>query len=132
MFIDPIVYNGGAEGRLEKEMRCYALLDGLGLEYRRVDHEHADTIEACEAVEQVLGEKICKNLFLCNRQLSIKIDQRHLAFIGVNVHYHHIAGAVSGDVNRLSGLSAEIRNIVGIVSQIGNRTNTGHTHHSFV
>ena len=41
MFIDPIVYNGGAEGRLEKEMRCYALLDGLGLEYRRVDHEHA-------------------------------------------------------------------------------------------
>ena len=35
MFIDPIVYNGGAEGRLEKEMRCYALLDGLGLEYRR-------------------------------------------------------------------------------------------------
>ena len=34
----------------------------------RVDHDHADTIEACEAVEQVLGEKICKNLFLCNRQ----------------------------------------------------------------
>ena len=68
MFIDPIVYNGGAEGRLEKEMRCYALLDGLGLEYRRVDHEHADTIEACEQVEGLLECRICKNLFLTNRQ----------------------------------------------------------------
>ena len=47
MFIDTKVYTGGAEGRIEKEMRSYALLDSLGLEYRRVDHEHADTIEAC-------------------------------------------------------------------------------------
>ena len=68
MFIDPIVYNGGAEGRLEKEMRSYALLDSLGIEYRRVDHEHADTIESCEQVEGLLECKICKNLFLTNRQ----------------------------------------------------------------
>ena len=68
MFIDTKVYTGGAEGRIEKEMRSYALLDSLGLEYRRVDHEHADTIEACEQVEGLLGCKICKNLFLTNRQ----------------------------------------------------------------
>ena len=68
MFIDANVYTGGAEGRIEKEMRSYALLDSLGLEYRRVDHEHADTIEACEQVEGLLECKICKNLFLTNRQ----------------------------------------------------------------
>ena len=68
MFIDTKVYTGGAEGRIEKEMRSYALLDSLGLEYRRGDHEHADTIEACEQVEGLLGCKICKNLFLTNRQ----------------------------------------------------------------
>ena len=68
MFIDPKVYTGGAEGRIEKEMRSYALLDSLGLEYRRVDHEHADTIEACKQVEGLLECKICKNLFLTNRQ----------------------------------------------------------------
>ena len=68
MFIDPKVYSGGAEGRLEKEMRSYALLDSLGIEYRRVDHEHADTIEASEQVEGLLECKICKNLFLTNRQ----------------------------------------------------------------
>lgn len=68
MFIDTKVYTGSAEGRIEKEMRSYALLDSLGLKYRRVDHEHADTIEACEQVEGLLGCKICKNLFLTNRQ----------------------------------------------------------------
>lgn len=68
MVIDPNIYTGGAEGRMEKEMRSYALLDSLGIEYRRVDHEHADTIEQCEQVEQLLGCKICKNLFLTNRQ----------------------------------------------------------------
>ena len=54
--------------RLPKEMACYDLLDSLGILYARVDHSHADTIEACHTVEQVLGWPICKNLFLCNRQ----------------------------------------------------------------
>ena len=33
-----------------------------------MDHEHADTIEACEQVEGLLECRICKNLFLTNRQ----------------------------------------------------------------
>ena len=71
MYIDPTRYSGrpaDCASRLPKEQRCYDLLGRLGIAYFRVDHDHADTIEACEAVEQVLGEKICKNLFLCNRQ----------------------------------------------------------------
>ena len=69
MIIDQTVYTGRpADERLEKEMKCYELLDGLGIEYRRVDHEHADTIEACHAVEKLLEAEICKNLFLTNRQ----------------------------------------------------------------
>ena len=70
MFVDQTVYHGRAEdtNRLDKELRCYDLLDRLGLSYDRVDHDAADTIEACAAVEQVLGAGICKNLFLCNRQ----------------------------------------------------------------
>ena len=69
MQIDRTLYRGRAdEGRLEKERRCYDLLDGLGIEYFRIDHEHADTIEACREVEEQLGCVICKNLFLTNRQ----------------------------------------------------------------
>ena len=57
-----------SDARLEKEQRCYELLDRLGIEYYRVDHEYADTIEACHEVEKTLGANICKNLFLTNRQ----------------------------------------------------------------
>ncbi len=55
-------------GRQEREMAVYDLLDGLGIEYMRVDHEEANTMEACEAIDGVLGTAMCKNLFLCNRQ----------------------------------------------------------------
>lgn len=56
------------ENRLPKEQRCYEMLDRLGIEYSRVDHDFADTIEMCHEVEKVLGADICKNLFLTNRQ----------------------------------------------------------------
>ena len=58
------------DARIEKEERCYALLDGLGIEYSRADHDYADTIEACHQVEKVLGCEICKNLLLTNRQMT--------------------------------------------------------------
>ena len=63
-----------AEGRLEKEIRVYDLLDSLGVKYQRIDHEAAMTMEACEEIDRTLSEgvedkvSICKNLFLCNRQ----------------------------------------------------------------
>ena len=70
-------------GRLEKEIRTYDLLDSLGIEYERADHEEASTMEACAAVDAVLAPAvICKNLFLCNTQktkfylLMIKNDKK--------------------------------------------------------
>ncbi len=71
MKIDQTVYAGRpADTRIPKEERCYELLDRLGVEYARVDHEHADTIEACHEIEKLLGCEICKNLFLTNRQMT--------------------------------------------------------------
>ena len=55
-------------GRLPKEIRCYDLLDRLGVSYQRIDHEAAMTMEACEEIDRVLDAVICKNLLLCNRQ----------------------------------------------------------------
>ena len=54
--------------RLPKEARVYAFLDSLGIEYKRVDHEPAMTMEACEEIDRTLGATMCKNLFLSNRQ----------------------------------------------------------------
>ena len=56
------------EGRLEKEIRVYDMLDKLGVTYQRVDHEAAFTMEACEEIDKTLQAMTCKNLFLCNRQ----------------------------------------------------------------
>ena len=57
-------------GRLEKEIRCYDLLDSLGIDYRRIDHEAAMTMEACEEIDRVLDAVICKNLLLTPRNRS--------------------------------------------------------------
>ena len=57
-----------AAGRMEKEIRTYNFLDGLGVDYQRMDHEAAFTMEACKEVDEALGVEMCKNLFLCNRQ----------------------------------------------------------------
>lgn len=55
-------------GRLEREVRVYDLLDELGIEYERTDHEEANTMEKCNEIDKILDTIICKNLFLCNRQ----------------------------------------------------------------
>ncbi len=69
--INPIIFEGAPaeqEGRLQKEMAVYALLDALSISYARLEHDPAGTIADCSAVEQILKVPICKNLFLCNTQ----------------------------------------------------------------
>ena len=56
------------ENRLAKEVAVYDFLDRLNIEYWTVDHPAAYTMEDCQAVDAMLGTRMCKNLFLCNRQ----------------------------------------------------------------
>ena len=107
------------ESRLKKEQRCYELLDRLGLEYDRVDHPPAETMEDCLAAEEVLGAPICKNLFLCNRQqtdfylclipgskvfktkeLSKQIGSSRLSFAGAE-HMEQLLDITPGSVSVL-------------------------------
>lgn len=68
MYIDNTLRSGRPEDkRIDKEERCYALLDALNVEYFRVDHDYADHIEDCHEIEKFLGCEICKNLLLTNR-----------------------------------------------------------------
>ena len=83
------IYKGRPEnlsGRLDREIRVYDLLDSLHVEYDRLDHEPAMTMEVCAeidaAVERMPLEAfkadlsadkskhaiVCKNLFLTNKQ----------------------------------------------------------------
>ena len=66
-----VLYKGRPEdtdGRETKEIKVYDFLDSLGVEYDRVDHDVAMTMEDCAEIDKVLGSDTCKNLFLCNRQ----------------------------------------------------------------
>lgn len=65
------IYSGrplNTAGRTEAEIRSYDLLDGLNIEYKRTEHPPADNMDVCTQRAAVLGTRICKNLFLCNRQ----------------------------------------------------------------
>ena len=69
MYIDKNRYTTRpTDDRIPQEFAIYDRLEELSIPFVRVDHDHADTIEFCQEVEAVLGSKICKNLFLCNRQ----------------------------------------------------------------
>ena len=71
MKIDPIRYSGRpADKRSPQEEAIYDALERLEIPFDRVDHDHADTMEDCLLIESVLGGRICKNLFLCNRQAT--------------------------------------------------------------
>ena len=77
---------GNITGRQGREVRVYDLLDSIGVDYDRLDHAPAMTMEVCDAVNAAFGRMtleefkaedsndrtkhaiICKNLFLCNRQ----------------------------------------------------------------
>ena len=52
------------DNRLDKEIRVYDFLDKLGVQYQRIDHEAAMTMEACEEIDHALGD----NTTICNRQ----------------------------------------------------------------
>ena len=70
-------------GRLEKEIRVYDLLDSLGIDYQRIDHAPAMTMEACAEADALMGGMICKNLLLCNRQCT----QFYLLLLPGDIHF---------------------------------------------
>ena len=69
------------EGRLEKEIRVYDLLDSLGVKYQRIDHEAAMTMEACEEIDRTLSEGEEKGVAICKtKYLSAQIGSSRLSF----------------------------------------------------
>lgn len=56
------------DGRQDREIRSYDFLDRIGVNYERIDHAPADSMEVCAEIDKSLNAVTCKNLFLCNRQ----------------------------------------------------------------
>lgn len=58
----------GGNWRRERELAVYELLGKLGIDFQRIDHYEANTMEMCQAIDDMLDAVICKNLFLRNQQ----------------------------------------------------------------
>ncbi|MCI8388696.1 MAG: prolyl-tRNA synthetase associated domain-containing protein [Clostridiales bacterium] len=79
--INPTIYTSRPkEKRIPKEERTYDLLDKLGINFARIDHEAIATVDGCIEIEQLLEIEICKNLFLRNS----KGDQYYLLMLPGN------------------------------------------------
>ncbi len=67
---ESVLYQGRPQigSRIEVEECSYDLLDSLGIDFTRVDHDVAMSMEDLNAADRVLGCTIAKNLFLTNRQ----------------------------------------------------------------
>lgn len=130
MYINPEIFNGGADNRAEKEMRCYALLDSLGVEYTRADHDFADTIEACLEVEKLLGCEICKNLFLCNRQetdfyllLIPGAKPFKTKFLSAQIGSSRLSFASAENMEKLLDITPGSVSVLGLMNDSGKKVN---------
>lgn len=56
-----------AEGRPEKELAAFELLDRLQIPYTWLDHEMKMTIADCRDIDKLLQIDLCKNLFLSTK-----------------------------------------------------------------
>ena len=130
---DGTLYRDAPEDeRSEQEKACYDFLGNVGAEYIRLDHDKADTMEACEEINECLGVRICKNLFLCNRQktafylllmpgdkpfrtkeLSSQIGSARLSFAGADAMQEYL-GVTPGSVSVL-GLMNDKKGMVRLL-----------------
>ena len=68
MTISQIYTTSPTDQREPVERAAFDLLEKLHIPFERVEHDPADTMEDCRAIGEALCVRVCKNLFLCNRQ----------------------------------------------------------------
>ena len=115
-------------GRLAKETRTYDLLDSLGIEYNRIDHAPAMTMEVCQEIDKTLQAVICKNLFLCNRQetafyLLMIPDTKvfHTKDLSAQIHSARLSFAKPEYMEKFLNISPGAVSIMGLMNDSENR-----------
>ena len=115
-------------GRLPKEIRCYDLLDRLGVAYQRIDHEPAMTMEACEEIDRTLNAVICKNLLLCNRQMTkffllMLPGEKHFktSVLSKEIGSSRLSFATAGDMEALLDITPGSVSVLGLMNDQSHR-----------
>lgn len=132
---------GNITGRQEREVRVYDLLDSIGVDYDRLDHAPAMTMEVCDAVNAAFGRMtleefkaedsndrtkhaiICKNLFLCNRQktkfylLMISGDKKFLTKnLSAQINSSRLSFAGEEDMQKFLDVTPGSVSVLGLMN----------------
>jgi Ala-tRNA(Pro) deacylase len=106
-----------------EEQDTFALLDRLGIPFTAVRHDTAETMEDCAAVSDVLDVRICKNLFLCNRQktefylLAMPEDKPfHTKDLSRQIGSSRLSFAPPEDMVRLLGCHPGSASVLGLAN----------------
>ena len=135
---------GNITGRQEREVRVYDLLDSIGVDYDRLDHAPAMTMEVCDAVNAAFGRMtleefkaedsndrtkhaiICKNLFLCNRQktkfylLMIPGDKKFLTKnLSAQINSARLSFAGEEDMLKFLDVTPGSVSVLGLMKDVG-------------
>ena len=119
-------------GLTAREIAVYDFLEKLEIPFARMGHDAAETMEACAEIDTRLGVRMCKNLFLCNRQktefyllmmpgdkpfktkdLSAQINSSRLSFAGAEDMEEYL-GLTPGSVS-VTGLMNDTQNKVKLL-----------------
>ena len=107
---------------------AFALLDELGIPYRRIEHAPAETMEVCAAVSDALGARICKNLVLCNRQqtafylLAMPEDKPfYTKDLSRQIGSSRLSFAPPEKMEELLGCSPGSASVLGLANDTGHR-----------
>lgn len=116
------------EGRLDKEIRVYDLLDRLQIEYEYVDHTPAMTMEECAEIDRVVNAAICKNLLLCNRQktayylLMMPGDKKFLTKeLSAQINSARLSFADGSDMESFLDITPGSLSVMGLMNDTENR-----------
>ena len=119
-------YETAPEHGSPRALASFALLDRLGIRYRRIEHAPAETMEVCAAVSDALGVRICKNLFLCNRQqtsfylLTMPEDKPfHTKDLSHQIGSSRLSFAPPEKMEELLGCSPGSASVLGLANDAG-------------
>lgn len=100
----------------------FRLLSELRIPFVRVEHDVAETMEDCAAVSDALGVRICKNLFLCNRQrtafylLAMPEDKPfHTKDLSAQIGSSRLSFAPPEDMEHLIGCTPGSASVLGLL-----------------
>ncbi len=123
------LYHGKPDDeRIPRETAVYDLLDKLGISYDRVDHSAAATMEDCQQAGRLLGVRICKNLFLCNRQktsfyllLMPEDKEFHTKDITSQINSSRLSFASAEYMEELLGVTPGSATVMGLMNDKADR-----------